>query len=70
MKKATDKKRCLFLQFPYISLLLPVALRYGKHIILLQAETSDDVQKQKGITNKTIIRKWDILSLRTQIGQC
>ena len=30
-----DEMRCLFLQVPCISLLFPVALRYGKHILLL-----------------------------------
>ena len=29
-----DEMRCLFLQVPCISLLFPVALRYGKHILL------------------------------------
>ena len=41
-----DEIRCLFLQFPYISLLFPVALRFGKHILLLQAETCDEAQNK------------------------
>jgi hypothetical protein len=44
---SADEMRCLFLQFPDISLLFPIALRYGKSIILLQAETSDDSAKQE-----------------------
>ena len=42
-----DEMRCLFFQVPYISLLFPVALRYGKHILLLQAETCDEAQNKK-----------------------
>ena len=41
-----DEIRCLFLQLPYISLLFPVALRFGKHILLLQAETCDEAQNK------------------------
>ena len=64
-----DEMRCLFLQVPDISLLFPVALRYGKHNLLLQAETCYEAQDKKDFINKTIIELWDILSLRTQIGQ-
>ena len=42
-----DEMRCLFLQVPCISLLFPVALRYGKHILLLQAEMCDEAQNKK-----------------------
>lgn len=36
-----------FLIFPYISLLFPRALKYGKRILLLQAETCDKAQNKK-----------------------
>ena len=68
-KERERQSLCLFLVFPCISLLLSRALKYGKHIILLQTETCIKVQYKKGITNKTTIKLWDILSLRIQIGQ-
>ena len=42
-----DEMRCLFLQVPCISLLFPVALRYRKHILLLQAEMCDEAQNKR-----------------------
>ena len=47
-----DEMRCLFLQVPCISLLFPVALRYGKHILLLQAETCGKTQNNKELQTK------------------
>ena len=47
-----DEMCCLFLQVPYISLLFPTALRYGKHILLLQAETCDEAQNKKELKTK------------------
>ena len=47
-----DEMCCLFLQVPYISLLFPAALRYGKHILLLQAETCDEAQNKKELKTK------------------
>ena len=47
-----DEMRCLFLQVPCISLLFPVALRYGKHILLLQAEMCDEAQNKKKLQTK------------------
>ncbi|MFC2443176.1 MAG: hypothetical protein ACFNUO_10295 [Capnocytophaga ochracea] len=47
-----DEMHCLFLQVPCISLMFPVALRYGKHIILLQAETCDEAQNKKELQTK------------------
>ena len=57
------------LSFPSSSLYFPAALRYGKHILLLQAETCDKTQNKKRNYKKITIKLWDILSLRTQIGQ-
>ncbi|WP_156930728.1 hypothetical protein [Prevotella falsenii] len=37
----------LFLQLPDTSLLFPIALKYGKHAILLQVETCGDAQNKK-----------------------
>jgi hypothetical protein len=42
-----EEKRGLFLQVPDTSPLFPVALRYGKCAILLQAETCDGAQNRK-----------------------
>gem|GEM_PF-529338 len=47
MQMSANGMRCLFLQVPDISLLFPVALRYGKHFLLLQAETCDKTQNKK-----------------------
>ncbi|MCK6144940.1 MULTISPECIES: hypothetical protein [Prevotella] len=47
-----DVMRCLFLQVPYISLLFPVALRYGKYILLLQAEMCGEAQNKKKLQTK------------------
>ena len=47
-----DEMRCLFLQVPCISLLFPVALRHGKHILLLQAEMCDEAQNKKKLQTK------------------
>ena len=41
-----EEKRCLFLLFPYISLLLPTALKYDKHNVILQAETCGNTQNK------------------------
>lgn len=68
-KERERQSFCPFLVFPCISLLFPVALKYGNRFLLLQAETCDEAQNKKGITNKTTIELWDILSLRIQIGQ-
>lgn len=43
---SADEMRCLFLQFPDISLLFPIALRYGKSMILLQAKICDEAQNK------------------------
>ena len=47
MQMSDEEKRCLFLQVPDISLQFPIALKYGKHAILLQAETCGDAQNKK-----------------------
>ncbi|ERJ73092.1 hypothetical protein HMPREF0653_02229 [Prevotella disiens JCM 6334 = ATCC 29426] len=36
-----------FLVFPCISLLFPCALKYGKHSLLLQAETCGETQDRQ-----------------------
>ena len=43
-KERERQSFCPFLVFPSISLLFPRALKYGKHSLLLQAETCGDVQ--------------------------
>ena len=43
-KERERQSFCLFLVFPCISLLLSRALKYGKHSLLLQAETCDEAQ--------------------------
>ena len=57
-KERERQSFCLFLQVPYISLLFPAALRYGKQILLLQAETCDETQNRqrnyKQNNNKTM----------------
>jgi len=56
------------LSFPSSSLYFPAALRYGKHILLLQAETCGKTQNNKELQTKQQ-KIWDILSLRIQIGK-
>ena len=68
-KKECDNPFAISMFFPLFPYLFPRALKYGKHSLLLQAETCDEAQNKKGIANKTIIELWDILSLRIQIGQ-
>ena len=46
-KERERQSLCLFLVFPCISLLLSRALKYGKHIILLQTETCIKAQYKK-----------------------
>lgn len=40
------------LSFPSSSLYFPAALRYGKHILLLQAETCGKAQNKKELQTK------------------
>ena len=51
-KERERQSFCPFLVFPCISLLFPVALRYGKHILLLQAETCGKTQNNKELQTK------------------
>ena len=51
-KERERQSLCLFLVFPCISLLLSRALKYGKHIILLQAETCIKAQYKKELQTK------------------
>ena len=37
---------------PVDEMLFPVALRYGKHILLLQAEMCDEAQNKKKLQTK------------------
>lgn len=67
MQMSDEEKCCLFFQVPDVSLLFPTALRYAKRTVFLQAETGGEAQNKKRKYNN--IRLWDILSLRTQIGQ-
>ena len=43
-KERERQSFCPFLVFPSISLLFPRALKYGKHSLLLQAETCGETQ--------------------------
>lgn len=52
-KKGKGKERKPpFLVFPCISLLFPRALKYGKHFLLLQAETCVKAQYKKELQTK------------------
>ena len=51
-KERERQSFCLFLVFPCISLLLSRALKYGKHIILLQTETCIKAQYKKELQTK------------------
>ena len=51
-KERERQSFCLFLVLPCISLLFPAALRYGKHILLLQAETCGKTQNNKELQTK------------------
>ena len=57
-KERERQSLCLFLVFPCISLLLSRALKYGKHIILLQTETCIKAQDKKELQTRN-----EILSL-------
>ena len=53
-----DEKCFIFLEVPDISLLFPIALKYDKHTVILQAETCGDTQNKnrnyKQNNNKTM----------------
>ena len=51
-KERERQSFCPFLVFSCISLLFPVALGYGKHILLLQAETCGEAQNKKKLQTK------------------
>ena len=72
MAKSVNASRWNALPFPSSSLYfpaLPCCFEVWKTHPTFAGRNVRWSAKQKEITNKTIIRKWDILSLRIQIGQ-
>ena len=51
-KERERQSFCPFLVFPCISLLFPRALKYGKHSLLLQAESCVKAQYKKELQTK------------------